>query len=94
VHVDADVEVAVAAQLLGAHVLRRADELLFARDVDRAVVEHAREAEVDDPRPRAAIELGDQQIGRFQVAVQDAALVRVLHRVDDGQQQFDARAQR
>ena len=45
-------------------------------------------AEVDDLRHRLAVVEGDQHVGRLEVAVDDALLMRVLDRLADGDEQF------
>ena len=83
VHVAARVELErIGEHLLGAHVGERADEL---PDVGlqrrlRVAVGDARHAEVEDLRLPGFV---DQDVARLQVAVDDAALVRVVDRVAD-----------
>ena len=45
-------------------------------------------AEVDDLRHRLAVVQGDQDVGRLEVAVDDALLMGVLHRLADGDEQL------
>ena len=52
------------------------------------------DAEVDDLRVGPALVLGDDDVGRLEVAVDDALLVRVLHALADAHEQGDALAQR
>ena len=46
-------------------------------------------AEVDHLRHRPAVVQADQDVGRLQVAVDDALLVGVLHRLADGNEQLE-----
>ena len=68
--------------LLGTHVAHGPDHLARHR-LHRGLqvgLRRAREAEVEHLR---LARLGDEDVGRLQVAVDDAALVRVLHGVGD-----------
>jgi len=73
-------------RLLGRHVFRGSDELALL-GVDGAVAETGGgglgDAEVDDLGRRLAVAHGDEHVGGLEVAVDDALLVRVLHRVAD-----------
>jgi hypothetical protein len=80
-----------AVHLLGRHVLERADHGAFGRDrlvmIDRGGFERAqtrrrrqlREAEVEQLRARA----GDHDVGGLQIAMHDAAPVRLVERIRD-----------
>ncbi|MCO5166675.1 MAG: hypothetical protein M9894_09950 [Planctomycetes bacterium] len=80
----------VARDLLGRHVDGRADQVALARERARRVVE-ARQAEVGDPRLAVG---ADQHVRRLEVAVQDAARVRVVHGVGDPRQEVDGAVER
>jgi hypothetical protein len=67
---------ASAGRLLRRHVRRRADDGPRLR-LARASTDALGQAEVGDVRLAVFVE---QDVGRLQVAVQDAALVRVVHR--------------
>ena len=87
-----------ARSLLGAHVLRRAEqaaELRRARvvDVDRPL-DRLREAEVDDVRQRLAGLLVDEHVARLEVAMHDTALMRVMDRAAHRDEQRHARVDR
>jgi hypothetical protein len=51
------------------------------------------DAEVDDPRRRLPVRLGHEDVGRLEVAVDDAAQVRVLHAVADLRKEREPRPQ-
>ena len=84
VHVGPRVDVRTRLELLGAHVRRSADGML-PREVVGDLVQRRRrglgDTEVDDLRLRVAVDLGDQDVRRLEVAVDHSVLVRVL----DGQ---------
>jgi len=80
-----------AAELLGRRVVRREQAcggLRLCRLVGRC--QHLGDAEVE--QFRSAVR-ADQDVRRFQIAVHDKILVRVLHRATDLQKQLQARAQ-
>jgi hypothetical protein len=52
------------------------------------------DAEVEHLRHGAPVDLGDEHVGGLEVAVDHAALVRVLHGVGDVEQQPHARSER
>ncbi|MEZ5977883.1 MAG: hypothetical protein R3F34_06675 [Planctomycetota bacterium] len=83
VHVGARVDVDLAeARLLGRHVLRRADDLaeLGVRRRPAQLAPHRlRDPEVDHLRDRRAVDLLHEDVRRFEVAVDHALAVRVLH---------------
>ena len=67
--------------LFRAHILRSSDERSHAREHSvrgQLVGERLGYAEIDNLRCRPAIHLGDQNVRRFQVAVDDGFLMRVL----------------
>ena len=74
--------------------MRRAKQLLLLGDERRIrqplVVDRLGDAEVDDLWRRSAIDGGDQDIRRLEVAVKDAFLVRVLDRLADVDEQRTA----
>ena len=95
VDVAAGVDVQVGHEsLLGAHVGGGADELLEG-GVDRLVGEQLAAGglghpEIDHLRHQAPVRLhGDENVRRFEVAVDDALLVRVLDRVADLHEQLE-----
>jgi hypothetical protein len=97
VHVRARVDVA-RVDLLGAHVGGRADELARLRQQRvrlEAALDRLGDAEVDHLRLRATVDLRDQHVGRLDVAVDHALVVRVLDRFAnlDEQAQAFGRAQ-
>ena len=57
-------------------------------------MERFRQTEVDDLRRRFTAQLAHQDVRRFQVTVQDSALVRVINRPADWNQQADPRTNR
>ena len=67
---------ALAGRLLGAHVAQRAEQVAGLRQAGVGV--ELGQAEVGDPDVAAAV---DQQVGRLDVAVDDAELVGVLQRL-------------
>ena len=83
VDVRARVDVALERGLLGTHVGRRADELSFDRDrvLGQRPVDRLGDAEVDDLGARPSVDLDHDHVGGLEVAVDDALLVRVVHRV-------------
>ena len=89
VHVAARVELQrIGQDLFGAHVGQRADQLAelgLPRRVGVAVGE-TRDAEVEDLR---LTRLVDQDVARLEVAMDDAALVGVLHGVADLRHQLE-----
>ena len=85
-----DVEL-VDLRLLGRHVFQRADDRPEAGDqrlVGQLLPGRLGHAEVDDLRHRLAVIEGDQHVGGLEVAVDDALLMRVLHRLADRDEQF------
>ncbi len=89
VDVGAGIEPAEIALLFRRHVAGRAGMRRRHVGADRP-----RNAEVDHLRPRPADILDHQHIGRLQVAVDDAAPVRVADRAAERDHQFDAHPQR
>jgi hypothetical protein len=84
-------------RLFRAHVFRRADEcaqLCVQRPFRQRLRRRLRDAEVDDLRHRVIALDRDQHVGRFQVAMDDPLLVRVLDAVADLQEEADAVANR
>ena len=84
-------------RLLGAHEFGRSDraaERLRAQRVDpgRVGVERAREAPVDDADPPAALDRLGEDVARLQVAMEDAAPVRVAHAREHLAEERDALA--
>jgi len=82
IHVGARVEIAFASDLLGGHVVRRAQRRAFLRELQapRAFGVELGDAEIQDLHERAPIRaLGDEQIVRLQIAVHDAREVRRVH---------------
>ncbi len=85
-----DVEL-VDLRLLGRHVFQRADdrpEPGDQRPVGQLWPGRLGHAEVDDLRHRLAVIEGDQHVGGLEVAVDDALLMRVLHRLADRDEQL------
>ncbi len=86
--------VRASAQLFGAHVRQRAHELTVPRMNGQPLhvgAGRARNAEVEDLRLAA---FGDEHVGRFEIAVNDAAIVGVLHSVGELDDQGGARGDR
>src|SRR5262249_6197292 len=84
-------------RLFGAHVLRRAHDRTdqrFGGLVGQRLLDRLGDAEVDDLRERLALVPRDQDVGRLDVAVDDALLVGVLDRLADRHEQFQALADR
>ena len=78
-------------RLLGAHVERRADHLTVAgryRCGRQLLVDRLGNPEVDDLGDRHAIVQRHQNVGRLDVAVDDALLMGVLDRVADRDEQL------
>ncbi len=73
--------------MLGGHIRRGSEHVARARELAVAV-DATDQSEVDHERLAAVV---DQDIGRFQIAVQDSALVGVLHRVGDCRHQLGRR---
>ena len=70
--------------LLGRHVVGRADHLLIAREqrlLRELRVGRLRDAEVDDRRLGLAVVQRDEHVGRLDVTMDDALVMRVLDRV-------------
>ncbi len=76
-------------ELLGSHVRRRAEDDARAR---RAAVLEPRDAEVHDPH--ATVLLVEDDVGRLDVAVNDAALVREIQRIGDARAHLADQARR
>ena len=68
----------LAGELLRRHVAQRADHRAGRRQPLGGVVEHARDAEVDEPSPPVALE---QDVAGGHVAVHDPALVGMHERL-------------
>ena len=82
--------------LLGAHVLGRAEkapELGEQGPLGQRLRDRLRDAEVDDARDGMVVSDRDQHIGRLQVAVNDALLVRMLDAVAELDEQLEALAE-
>ncbi len=79
--------------LLGAHVNGRAQQLVVPREirVQLGLVGGLGDSEVDDLWQRLSVELGHENIGRFDVAMDHALLVRVQDRVAHLDEKMDAR---
>ena len=78
--------------LLGTHVLERADDLPLCRHRGAFAgfgLEEASDTEVDDLGDQPVVLFGDEHVGGLQVAVDDPALVRVLHRVADAREELE-----
>src|SRR5262249_31336949 len=85
----------VGLRLLGRHVFRRADDGTEAgeqRGVGEPLPGGLGHAEVDYFHNRLAVEQGDQDVARLEVAVNDALLVGVLHRPAHVAEQLQALA--
>jgi hypothetical protein len=83
--------------LLGAHVGRSADERLEPRKerrVGQAALGGLGDAEIDDFRHRHAVVQRHEDIRRFDVAVNDALLMRVLDRTADLGKEIEPSPQR
>ena len=79
--------------LLGAHVHRRADHLAVAREerlLGEPLLDGLGDAEVDDLGHGHAVVQRDQDVGRLDVAVDDALLVGVLDGLADLDEQLQA----
>ena len=79
--------------LLRAHILRSSDERSDAREhgVRRQLLgERLGDSEIDDLRRGMAIQLGDENVGGFQIAVDDGLLMRVLDTFADAHEQLQA----
>ena len=80
--VRAEVDVLQAAHLLGRHVERRAHHRVGRGQVRRVLVDGLRDAEVEDLHARRAVgRLGDEEVLRLEVAMDDAELVRLADRL-------------
>ena len=82
-------------RLLGAHVQRRADELGEPgeqRLVGELSAGRLGDAEVDDLHNRFVVVKRHQHVRRLDVAMDDPLLMRVLHRLADGDKQFQTLA--
>ena len=99
VDVAAGVEVGRRPRLLRAHVLRGAEDDPLERHPHTAfrpagiARQRLGDAEVDHPRHGPAVDLGDQDVGRLEVAVEDRLLVGMVHRVADRHEQLEPLAQ-
>jgi hypothetical protein len=84
------------AGLLGAHVLESADDgaelgdLGAVGEAQGGAIDGAGDAEVDDLGGGLAVIDGDEDVGGLDVAVDDAALVRVLDGLADGDEEAEA----
>ena len=80
-------------RLLGRHVERRADHLLELR-IDRLLDEpplrRLRHAEINHLRHRLPVVDRHEDVRRLEIAMDDSFLMRVLHRLADGDEQLDA----
>ena len=97
VDVRAHVDVRAPGGLLGAHVDRGADDLPQLGEEGAGAELGAgglRDAEVDDLRQGAALDLLDEDVVGLQVPVDDAALVRVVHRPAELEEHLEALADR
>ena len=76
--------------LLRRHVSRSADDRAGVGEALLGELEFGRfgDAEVDDLRRGPAVDLGDQDVGGLQIAVDDPLLVGVLDRLADGHEQL------
>ena len=94
IDVAARIEIARARrELFGTHVDRRAgaiDAAASATAPSRARRAADRDAEVDDLRRRRAVDAAHEHVGGFQIAVDHAFLVRVLHAMADAREQREA----
>ncbi len=88
--VGARVELLVSARLLGGHVARRSDQRSGAghRRVGRGQTGEARDAEVEQLDP-CDVSVGQKEVGRLDVTMDDAALVRLRQRGGDARAQLD-----
>ena len=89
VHVGRDGQVLPPGGLLGSHVLRRAQHLAGLGERTVAGGQPLRQAEVGDEQSSLGI---NEHVGGLQVAVQDAALVGVVHGPDHVDHALDLRA--
>ena len=79
-------------RLLGAHVIGRTDHLAKLgehRLLGELLAGRLGHAEVDHLGHGPAVVACDQHVRRFEIAVNDAFLVRVLHRLADLDEQFE-----
>lgn len=81
--------------LLGTHVFQRADDAAEARcqgPLGQSLAERLGDAEVDDLGYGLAVIRGDQHVRWFDIAMNHALLVGVLHRRTDGRDQYESRS--
>ena len=80
--------------LLGTHVGRCPDERMKSSArrglLTETSLERLGDPEVDDPRDRCPVFVDHQQVGRLDVAMQHALLMRMLHRTANPDRQFEA----
>ena len=85
--------VSAQPRLLGAHVLRRANHAanLRCRYLREGRAQRFRDAEVDDLHDGTAVPIMNENVGGFQIPVQDAFLMRVLNGVAHLKEQLEPR---
>ncbi|MFO1486587.1 MAG: hypothetical protein U1F71_24710 [Verrucomicrobiaceae bacterium] len=87
---------AVESRLLRTHVFGGADELADLGEegfIRQLLAGGARNAKINDLGQRLAIDRGYQDVGRLEVAMDDAFLMRMLHRLTDMNEQLQPLAQ-
>ncbi len=87
----------VQFRLLRAHVLRRANDLAELREhrlFGQLLINCFGHTKVDDLGHCLIIVLGDQDVGWLEVAMDDPLLMGVLHRLADGDEQFQTLSRR
>ena len=92
IHITAGIHMAAAVlDLLRGDVTGRADKLVHASEIrlgDVSAFDDLGDAEVDDLRRDTIAFIGDEDVRGLQIAVDDALLMSVMHRLADGDEKL------